>query len=379
MGSTSRARTQPAPLVLGIDASFALGTGRTGGHHTWQARLWPARSSPRVPLGVTPPTRWLAGSRSGSRAAHGPAPCEPPSPPASPPLSPLLAQWAGRRPPWLPASTAPVVRSSGPTAGKHGPVLAEPAPEQRASLGMFALIFPRLMPTSSHPAGQKAPRQFQTAIRLQAGSGGLRFMTAVGLGDSMTCRLEHEARVEGGSPAALEGHAECSCFSGSEPARGPPPPPPAPSARAPGLTTSALHHSQAGHRVPQEGGQQDRSDEPQRRGPAPQPESRRRRGDPRLLRPSPDPGGHGQVRQRRRAQPGGAASAPVARCRSARWAQGQRVADGPVVRRPSRWHRPAEEWRGVPEEQGQRGHRDARGPDPFRCGPRRARRAGEAW
>jgi len=77
---------------------------------------------------------------------------------------------------------------------------------------MFAL-FPALMPTSPHPPGQKAPRQFQTAIRLPPGSGGLRFMTAVGLGNCMACRLEHEARVEGGNPAALAGQAECSCFS----------------------------------------------------------------------------------------------------------------------------------------------------------------------
>ena len=89
----------------------------------------------------------------------------------------------------------------------------EPAPEQRASLGMFALVFPALMPTSSHPPGQKAPKQFQTAICLPAGSGDLRFMKAAGLGDCMTCRLEHEARVEGGNAPALVGHAVCSCYS----------------------------------------------------------------------------------------------------------------------------------------------------------------------
>ena len=221
-------------LVLGMGASFDLSTRRTGGYHTWQARLWPARSSPRVPLGVTPPTRWLAGSRSGSRAAHGPAPCEPPSPPATTPLSPRLAWWACRRPPRPPASTAPVVRSSGPTAGKQGRVQAGSAPEWRASPGMFAL-FPALMPTSPHPPGQKAPRQFQTAIRLPKGSGGLRFMTAVGLGNCMACRLEHEARVEGGNPAALAGQAECSCFSGSEP------PSPATTLRPPRARARADH------------------------------------------------------------------------------------------------------------------------------------------
>ena len=153
-------------------------------------------------------------------------------PPRHPPALPTAG--AVGMPPRPPASTAPVVRSSGPTAGKQGRVQAGSAPEWRASPGMFAL-FPALMPTSPHPPGQKAPRQFQTAIRLPKGSGGLRFMTAVGLGNCMACRLEHEARVEGGNPAALAGQAECSCFSGSEP------PSPATTLRPPRTRARADH------------------------------------------------------------------------------------------------------------------------------------------
>ena len=210
-------------LARGALEATTLGRPASGPPAARHGCLW---VSPR------PPDGWLAAGPA-LVLLTGQPPASHPGP-ATPPLSPRLARWACRRPPRPPASTAPVVRSSGPTAGKQGRVQAGSAPEWRASPGMFAL-FPALMPTSPHPPGQKAPRQFQTAIRLPKGSGGLRFMTAVGLGNCMACRLEHEARVEGGNPAALAGQAECSCFSGSEP------PSPATTLRPPRTRARADH------------------------------------------------------------------------------------------------------------------------------------------